>query len=347
MRGPILAGLAALTAACGGGHGGGGTPGTTPIAPIDGDVLFVVNGGAATLTAIDPATSAVLGSIALTDAQFPHHIYASVDRREMYLAIPGVDLSAGHGGGHEGGGHEGGGHVLRLDARTGETLAVATLAAVNHNAAPAPDGTVWTTQMTDPGTVLVLDGTTLETVHTIDVGAMPAEVTFPTGAGVGLVANSADGTVSAIALADHTVQATITVGATPVGAWPATDGLAYVDNEGGQSISVIDPASLTVSTTLPLGFTPAFAAIVAGELWVTDVDGGRVVRFDPGDGTILGAIPTGAGAHAIAVSPDGNRAWVTNQDADTVSVIDVASDTVTATVDVGAAPNGILYRAAP
>lgn len=346
MRGPVLAALAALTAACGGGHGGG-TPGAVPIPAIDGDALFVVNGGDATLTAIDPATSSILGTIALTDAMFPHHLYASADRREMYLAIPGVDLSGGHGGGGHGGGHQGGGHVLRLDARTGATLAVAALPTMNHNAAPAPDGTVWTTQMDDAGQVLVLDGSTLETIETIDVGALPAEVTFAPDGSVALVANGGSDTVSAIDAVTRQVSATIPVGDNPVGAWPASDGRAYVDNETGASISAIDPATLTVEATFPLGFTPAFAAIVAGELWVTDVDGGRVVRLEPGDGAVLGAISTGAGAHALAISPDGTRAWVSNQAADTVSVIDVATAAVTATIDVGVAPNAVLYRAAP
>lgn len=39
-------------------------------------------------------------------------------------------------------------------------------------------------------------------------------------------------------------------------------------------------------------------------------------------------VPTGAGAEGIDVSPDGTEVWVTNRAANTISVIDVATDTV-------------------
>lgn len=75
--------------------------------------------------------------------------------------------------------------------------------------------------------------------------------------------------------------------------------------------TAIPPVDLdAVSRTYDLGFTPAFAAIVAGELWVTEVDGGRVVFLDKTTGDVLGEVATGAGAHAIAVSPDGARVWI-------------------------------------
>ncbi|WGJ13433.1 hypothetical protein QEV83_12060 [Methylocapsa sp. D3K7] len=43
----------------------------------------------------------------------------------------------------------------------------------------------------------------------------------------------------------------------------------------------------------------------------------------------------------IALTPDGTRAYVTNRVAKTVSVIDTATNLVTATVPVGASPQGI------
>ncbi|TKI86366.1 hypothetical protein FC701_06155 [Bacillus mycoides] len=43
----------------------------------------------------------------------------------------------------------------------------------------------------------------------------------------------------------------------------------------------------------------------------------------------------------VAVSPNGARAYVTNQASHTVSVIDIATNTVIATVPVGVAPTGI------
>lgn len=55
------------------------------------------------------------------------------------------------------------------------------------------------------------------------------------------------------------------------------------------------------------------------------------------------------GGHDAAdpTSGGGSRAWVSNQVDDSVSVIDTATREVVATVAVGAAPNGLAYRAAP
>ena len=334
----------ALFAACG---GDAADPTSEPIPAVTVDALYVVDGDDATISVIEAAADTVVGTIRLSDAAFPHHLYLSSDRREMYLAVPGVDLSQGHAGGHVHGDGERA-FVMRLDAATGETLAVASLATSNHNAIPSPAGdTVWTAQMTQPGTVLVLDAASLDELGSVEVGDMPAEITFSSDGSRAFVANGGSSSVSAIDPATLEDLATIPVGDTPVGAWPGDDGLLYVDNETGQSISAIDPATLEVARTYELGFTPGFAATFADELWVTDTDAGRLVFLDRASGDLIDFVATGAGAHAIAIAPDGSRAWVTNQADDSVSVIDTASREVVATVSVGAAPNGIVYRRSP
>lgn len=57
-----------------------------------------------------------------------------------------------------------------------------------------------------------------------------------------------------------------------------------------------------------------------------------------------GAFNTGAGAHAISFTIDGNTAYVTNQTANTVSVVNVTNHTVTKTIAVGKKPNGITIK---
>ena len=45
--------------------------------------------------------------------------------------------------------------------------------------------------------------------------------------------------------------------------------------------------------------------------------------------------------YGIAVSPDGSKVYVTNEYSNTVSVIDTATNTVTATVPVESYPSGV------
>ena len=119
----------------------------------------------------------------------------------------------------------------------------------------------------------------------------------------------------------------------------------YVDNETGKTVSAIDVSTLEVVRTYDLGFMPGMAATAPnGELWVTDADNGKVTVFNAQSTTKNADITTGAGAHALTFSGDGKTAYVTNQLADSVSVIEVAEKKVTKTITVGSKPNGVLFR---
>lgn len=336
-----------LLVACGE-HGGHEGPSTIPLAGIGRQAVYVVNGGDATLSVIDSATDTLVGDIVLEGVEYPHHVYLDPSGERLLVAVPGLDLSGGHGG-HAGHGETVHGVVLALDASSGALLAHHELAAPNHNAIASRDGTeVWTSESGTPGAVVVLDAEDLAERQRIEVGDDPSEVTFSADGAHAFVCNTGSGTVSIIDTSTKEIVDELTVGTTPVGAWPGTDGNMYVDNEGSRTLSVIASDSLEVVRTVQLGFPPAMAAIApSGELWVTDLEGGRVVAYSastPEDGP-LRDIPVGAGAHAIAFAPDGTKAYVTNQEAGSVSVVEVTSGTVVETVLVGSKPNGMAVRA--
>src|SRR5437868_4237186 len=58
----------------------------------------------------------------------------------------------------------------------------------------------------------------------------------------------------------------------------------------------------------------------------------------PAAGTVAARIATGGHASGLALSGDGARLFVANALQDTVSVIDTASDTVVATIDLSPYP---------
>lgn len=343
MRGLHISRFAVLSicAACGGDMNM--PPSTVPIAAVTTDALYVVNGGDHSISVIDTTRNVVTGTIAMKNAMFPHHIYLSADRASALVAIPGMDLSMGHDVNSAGMK----GAVLLVDAPTGTTRAAVMLGMMNHNAIFAPGGTeVWTSQMMAPGMVLVLDAQTLATKQSIDVGDMPAEITFTRDGKYALVADGMSDAVSVVDASSKAVVKTISVGKGPVGAWPGADGMMYVDAEEAKTVSVIDPATLAVARTIELGFTPGMVGTPPGrgEVWVTDADNGKVV-FYGATGAKTGEVSTGPGAHGIAFSTDASTAYVTNQFANTVSVIGVAAHAVTATIQVGQKPNGLVFRA--
>jgi YVTN family beta-propeller protein len=312
------------------------------------DAIYVVNGGDgenSSISVIDTERNRVATTIQLPGVAWPHHIYLSPDRSRLAVAVPGMDLSMGH----EQPPTPGPGAVIVIDARANQVIDSRVLPARNHNAAYSPDGReIWTSQMmgaVNPGTVLVLDAGSLETKATIPADIMPHEVTFsPRGRSV-YVANALANNVMVIDPSTRQVVKTIPVGDLPVGPWQGNNGFVYVDEEHGQSVSAISLRRQRVTHTYDLGFTPGMAQVGPdGLLWVSDSTNGQVVLFNAYRDKQVATIPTGTGAHAIAFSPDGRTAYITNQLAATVSAIDVRSRTVEATIDVGEKPNGMVSR---
>ena len=326
------------------GDGSSDKPSTMPIPAITYDAVFVVNGGDNSMSVIDTSNNKVAATISMQNVSFPHHVNLSPDGMSLVVAIPGSDLSGGHGGGHSGMSMTGA--ILKVDARTGETRASRRLDGPNHNGIFSPDGKeIWTSQMTMTGQVLVLDASTLATKQAIAVGDMPAEVTFSTDGKYAFVANGMSNSVTVIDRAEKKVVKTIAVGTNPVGAWSGRDGVMYVDNEDSITLTAVNATSLDVVRTYNLGFTPGMAATApSGDLWVTDSTAGRVVFYSTTTGAVLGALSTGAGAHGVLFSADGTRAYVSNQAGASVTIIDVGARSVVTTVRVGDKPNGMAFR---
>jgi YVTN family beta-propeller protein len=322
------------------------------------DAVYVVNGESSTISVIDVNSDAVRKTFALGKEKskdhadmdgaiaWPHHFALSGARDYLVIGAPGMDLSAGHAGGMEGMP----GKVAVLNATSGMIDKVVELPVPNHNAIYSPDGSeIWTSQMQDKGQVLVYDAAALTLKNTIAVGRQPAEITFSADGKTAFVANGMDDNVMAIDPVTKAIKATLPVGHDPVGAWPGADNKMYVDNEEGKSISVIDAATLRVEETIDLGFTPAYATYLPGdapELWVTDPDNGKVHYFSRMNGAWMnhGSTTTGPGAHAVAFTRDYQKAYVTNQLAGTVSVLDVQAKKKLKDVLVGQKPNGVLIR---
>jgi YVTN family beta-propeller protein len=320
---------------------------------------FIVNGESSTLSVINLNTNEVSTTIQLTDGSststhgaghtatagflaYPHHIYINTTKSQIAIAAPGVDLSAGHTGET----HVGTGKIAVLDAIKGVNVKIFEVPMSNHNAVFSPDGKeLWTSQ--SEGKILVYDATNYALKNTIIVGKGSAEVTFSFDGTVAFVANGEDNTVSAINPTSKAILATIPVGKNPVGAWVGADSRMYVDNEDGQTVSIIDVKTLKVVETVVLGFMPGFVAYQADmkEMWVTDPTAGKVHWWTKGtDGTMTrtGSFATGAGSHAIAFNA--MSAYVTNQEAASVSVIDIMQHKVTKTLNVGLKPNGIVIK---
>ncbi len=333
---------------------------TQPELNINYPAAYVVNGTSSTLSVINLNTNEVASLIQLTSdmsgmvhngggkfLQYPHHVYLNPAKNQIAIAAPGMDLSEGHGTA-EVLAHSGTAKVAVLDAVKGINVKLIDVPEMNHNAIYSPDGKeIWTSQMDAKGKVLVYDANNYTLKNTINVGKEPAEVTFSSDGSMAFVANGMDNTVSVINPNTKTIVATILVGKNPVGAWTGSDNRMYVDNEDGQSVSIIEVKTLKVVETIALGFMPGYAAFNGEmkELWVTDPMSGKVHWWkQDASGKFIkgGSFSTANGAHAIAFKD--MTAYVTNQEAASVSVVDMMKHEKIKDIKVGEKPNGIVIK---
>lgn len=319
---------------------------------VDYPAAYIVNGEDATVSVVKLSTNEVTETIELMGTgsdmiMWPHHI--SSHQNHLAIGVPGMDLSAGHSGLNTSGMN---GKLLVIDAMNGSIIKNINLPLMNHNSIYSPNGNeIWVPQMDEMNSkVLVYDATSNTLLNTINVGMMAAELTFSSDGTKAYVANGDDDSITVINTATKAIVTTIAVGDNPVGAWTGSNGKMYVDNEDGQTISVIDVATNSVDETITLGFMPGIASYNGpkNELWVSDPMNGKVHywTWDAGMNMWMhgSSLNTGAGTHAIAFTTDGNTAYVTNQTANTVSVVNTTNHTVTKTINVGNKPNGIVIK---
>jgi YVTN family beta-propeller protein len=185
-----------------------------------------------------------------------------------------------------------------------------------------------------------------------------------------------NGQVAAIEISSNTISSTIPVGNSPVYGVMTADGKrAFILNQGDGTVSVInsqtnqpDAVPTPAVNPVPVGTSPVWAdlAPTRNELVVLNAGNGvskgsvSVVNIPlcsaaalPGNpncdvnnpidangfGTVLATVPVGLNPRMVAVLQDGSRAYVVNQADSTVSVVNLTTNTVTATIPVPATPH--------
>src|SRR5438270_9409145 len=189
------------------------------------------------------------------------------------------------------------------------------------------------------GTLFVLlfarPAAALSVTGTITVGSAPFGVAAA-GGGLLYVTNSGGSTVSIVDTATNTVSGTIAVGSGPgeIAMDPAA-GRAYVANFNDATVSVVNTTTRSTITTLgPGGLGVAvdpglgrLYAVVPSQLTVFDTATLQQVATVPA--------PSGTGWWAVAVDPVRHTGYLGDLSGHGVTVVDLATNTVVTTVDVG------------
>ncbi|MFG3497645.1 hypothetical protein [Streptomyces sp. NPDC047928] len=330
----------------------------------DGSRLYVTNREGRAVTVIDTSDNEVTGSLAMPGVPFD---LAALSTGELiYAAVS--DPS----------------EVAVIHTESGAVIRRFPLGESIFGLAVSPDDArLYVTDFgggVDP--VLHVVRTATETVEgtPIPVGLVPRAAAVTPDGGRIFVVNGQDGTLSVVDAGSRTVISTIRVGEFPKHLLMDREGRRlYVGNAADNTVSVIDVGTLQVARTLLVdgppgnlaatpdghrvyaaGFRERFVvpfdtrtvALRAGKRpeAVTLTRDGRLCVTNPGDGTVsvVRTRPPSVrvGEDPLAVALDGARAYVANGSSDDVSVIDTATDEVTATVpSVPVGPAGIVALA--
>ncbi|QNI38491.1 YncE family protein [Edaphobacter sp. 4G125] len=189
-------------------------------------------------------------------------------------------------------------------------------------------------------------------------------------------ASGGAGQVAAIEMSSKTISTRIPVGTNPVYGVMTADGKrAFIMNKGDNTVSVInaqtnqmDAVPAPAVNPIPVGIAPIWADIAAtrNELVVANEGDGTskgsvsIINIplcsaialpgnpncDPnnpidanGFGQVLATVPVGVDPQMVAVLQDGSRAYIVNRADSTVSVVNLTTNTVTATIPVPATPH--------
>lgn len=153
------------------------------------------------------------------------------------------------------------------------------------------------------------------------------------------------GKLFAVDVATNTVLASPAVGMFPFGVavHPSGNKIFVTAVQNGGKLVVVDATTFSV-TSFPTGNPRGIDVHPDGsKIYVTDYFNDLLNVLDantlspmPGSPIAVGVSPIG-----VAVSADGKRAYVTNEDSGSVSVIDTVANAVVATVAVGNNPVGV------
>lgn len=306
--------------------------------------VFTADEGAASISAVDLASGRT-ATAAVPIA--PHNVQAVADGRLLFA----VGTAAGaHGADHA----RAAGRLVVLEPMRGVApRVVAEIVAGRHPGHVVADSAGERAFITDSeaDALLIVDVMQRRVAASVPVGDYPHGLRLSPDGREAWLANVRDGTVSVVDIAAAREVARIPVGPSPVQVGFAPNGSrAYVSLRGANAVAEIDARNRRVLRRIPVGRGPVqvFATPDGGLLYVANegtraVPGTTASVIDLATGAVIATVETGRGAHGVVVCETGSRAFVTNLYDDTLTEIDVATQTVRRRIRVGRTPNGVTW----
>src|SRR5947208_5627116 len=232
-----------------------------------------------------------------------------------------------------------------------------------HMVMMSPDGRYVVTGRTRANKAYIVDVRTLKLVKVINVDIAPEHLAFSPDSRWYYQGNPEGDSISVIDMQSLTKIKTIPGFAEPLNINFTADGSkAYVGNYGAHWVGVVDVRRHELLKKIQVAEVPGVAKLdpakYLGEikginipqitndgryLYAADTDLGIVGKIDPREDRVTKAIRVGRAPWRIYMSHDGNYAITPNNGDQTISIIDLRTDKVAATLEAGENMTGVNF----
>jgi YVTN family beta-propeller protein len=179
--------------------------------------------------------------------------------------------------------------------------------------------------------------------HTVNLDSRPFGAAVSSKGDV-LITQLDAATVARGTLSSPTLSTSISVGEIPTDVTVDAAGTyAYVTNQFSSNVGVIDLATNTQVATIPVSGDPFRVRLSpdGGSLFVTG-NADSLFIIDVQSREITGRLGIGQDANGLALDRIRNRLYVSNQSDGTISEVDLTSNTLTRTINVGGHPQELV-----
>ncbi|MBM4764594.1 YncE family protein [Bacillus sp. B15-48] len=265
-----------------------------------------------------------------------------------------------------------GGSISKINASTNEVVEFIEVDGIVHNVQVSPDGKMLGATVIpmnedqashgedshgddghghgeELGLALFFNTDTNELLKSIEVGNHPAHFVFTEDGKYALVTNAEDNNVSVIDMNSFTVTKTISTGEGPHGFRISADSQkAYIANMSEDTVSVLNLETMQEEKKITVGPTPVTTGITSdGNTLVATLNTENMLAIVDLDTDQVQKVEVGNGPAQVYIDGNNQYAYVANQGtADTpsssVTVVDLVSKTVTATIETGKGAHGVV-----
>lgn len=218
-----------------------------------------------------------------------------------------------------------------------------------HGNAPHEDGHEDSHGEGSMGQALFFDIETNELLKTVEVGNHPAHFVFTENGKYALVTNTEDNHVSVLDMESLSVTESVDTGKGPHGFRISADSQnAYIANMGEDTVSVVNLETMKEEKRITVGSTPVTTGITSdGKILVATLNTENMLAIVNLETDKVEKVEVGKGPAQVYIDGKNQYAYVANQGTEdapsnSVTVIDLASKLVTATIETGKGAHGVV-----